>query len=112
MRRQIELTEGVRRDVEEALDWTLEHFGEIQRRRYQTLIRKSIKELQSPANDYRLRPRPDLHPDARVYHIARPGIRASHYFVVRMYPGDLFVIGCLLHDARDLPRQLPKDFEA
>jgi len=56
--------------------------------------------------------RPDLHPDARVFPISRPGRRARHVFVYRPAGEGVIEVARFLYDAADLPRHLPESYQA
>lgn len=98
------------RDIEGILAHTLQEFGEGQYEEYKELIRAALADVAADPNRPTARRRPELHADARTFHIARPGKDARHFLLYRV-SGDRFVdIGRLLHDSMDLRRHLPKGF--
>lgn len=51
----------------------------------------------------------EIHPDAWTYHIARPGRRARHLFLYRIW--EAVEVARFLYDAMDLPRQRPREWK-
>jgi toxin ParE1/3/4 len=97
------------RDINAALAWTLSEFGPRQHDAYRELLHRAILEV--AAHPQRARPRPDLHPDARTFHIARPGRHARHFLLLRVAPDGVVEIARLLHDAMDPARHLPPELD-
>lgn len=89
------------RDIEHALEWTRRNFGERQHDRYCELIRDAI--LSVAERPDLARARPELHPDARTFHIARRGKPARHLLLLRVAPDGVVEIARFLHDGMDLP---------
>lgn len=91
----------------DVLDYTLEEFGEAKYLEYRDLIGLALRTLEmTPTKGKR---RPEIHPDAWTYHIARPGRRARHLFLYRIR--DAVEVARLLYDATDLPRQRPREWK-
>lgn len=91
----------------DVLDFTLEEFGETKYLEYRDLIGLALKTLEAtPTAGKR---RPEIHPDAWTYHIARPGRKARHLFLYRAR--DVVEIARFLYDAMDLPRQRPREWK-
>lgn len=92
--------------IVDVLHFTLEEFGERKYLEYRELIGLALQTLEtSPAAG---KCRPDIHPDAWTYHIARPGRRARHMFLYRIC--DVVEIARFLYDAMDLSRQRPREW--
>ena len=107
---RVRLSEPARRDIQHALRHTLERFGAAQHDDYQALIRLALVEIATNPTSIRAKRRPELHPDAFAWHIARPGRRARHLFIYRIGPDDVVEIARFLHDAMDIKRHLPDEF--
>lgn len=108
---QIRLAPTAEEEIAHVLRWTNEAFGETQHDNYLKLIvgaleRIAADPLNSPSQD-----RGDLYPNARTLHIARPGQGARHYFLYRVNADQIIEIARFLHDAMDLPRHLPKEWQ-
>jgi toxin ParE1/3/4 len=95
------------RDIEQVLAHTLQEFGLRQYEEYKDLIRTALAEIAANPNRPTARLRPELHPNARTFHLARPGRHARHFLLYRVV-GDYVDVGRLLHDSMDLRRHLPK----
>jgi toxin ParE1/3/4 len=100
------------RDIENVLSHTLTRFGEKKYAEYQSLIRQALVDIAADPNSRPAKQRPELHRDARTFHIARPGKRARHFFLYRIAADNFIDIGRLLHDSMDLRRHLPDGFGA
>lgn len=97
-------------DIADVLGYTLTQFGEQKFREYQELIRKALTDIAANPDLAQAKHRPELHVDARTFHIARPGKRARHFFIYRV-KGEFIDIARLLHDSMDLRRHLPDDID-
>jgi toxin ParE1/3/4 len=98
------------RDIEGILAHTLQEFGERQYGQYKDLIRSALVDIAADPDRPTARRRPELHPDARTFHIARPGRNARHFLLYRVVGNRFVDVGRLLHDSMDLKRHLPKGF--
>ena len=100
------LSQRAKRQIRDVLVHTARQFGLQQYRKYDGLIDDALDELErSPLIG---RHRPDIHPDAWIYHIARRGHRARHLFLYRIRED--VQIGRFLHDSMDIPRHWPKEW--
>jgi plasmid stabilization system protein ParE len=91
----------------DVLDFTREEFGEAKYLEYRDLIKLALTTLEAtPTAGKR---RPEIHPDAWTYHIARPGRKARHLFLYRIR--GVVEIARFLYDAMDLPRQRPRQWK-
>jgi plasmid stabilization system protein ParE len=87
--------------IADVLSYTLEEFGEAKYLEYQELIGLALQALEdTPTVGKR---RPEIHPDAWTYHIARPARKARHLFLYRIREN--VEIARFLYDAMDLRRQ-------
>jgi len=111
MRVKVRLTTEAARDIEEVLDFTLDTFGEKKCEQYRYLIRDALKEISHNPTSLRSRARLEIHPYFRTYHLARPRIRARHFFLYRYDGSEVAIVGRLLHDTMDITRNLPPDFD-
>jgi toxin ParE1/3/4 len=112
MKWYIKLSSVAKSDIESALDWTVREFGESKHDEYVDLIGLALSEIAVEPDGLGARKGPELHRDARVFHIGRPGKRARHLLVYRIRPGGVVEVARLLHDAMDLKRHLPEGFES
>src|SRR5438093_13629627 len=72
------------RDIEEVLAHTQEQFGERQRERYKALIRDALADIGHDPEAPPAKRRPEIHRDARTFHLSRRGRHARHYFLYRI----------------------------
>jgi plasmid stabilization system protein ParE len=92
--------------IADVLSYTLEEFGEAKYLEYQELIGLALETLEAtPTAGKR---RPEIHPDAWTYHIARPARKARHLFLYRIREN--VEVARFLYDAMDLPRQRPGEW--
>lgn len=91
----------------DVLHYTLEEFGEAKYLEYRDLIGLALKALE--ATPTAGKHRPEIHPDAWTYHIARPGRKARHLFLYRIR--ESVEVARFLYDAMDLPRQRPREWK-
>lgn len=110
MRFKLRFSMNAVRDMEAALAYTVRHFGEQKHDDYKSLIRLALKGIVSNPFGFPAKHRPELHPEARTYHLARRGKRATHFFLYRVHEDKFVDIGRLLHDAMELERNLPPGF--
>ena len=92
--------------IADVLSYTLEHFGEAKYLEYRELIDLAIQTLE--ATPTAGRHRPEIHPEAWTYHIARPARRARHLLLYRIRVD--VEVARFLYDAMDLARQRPKEW--
>jgi toxin ParE1/3/4 len=111
-RRKLRISKLAIRDIENVLAYTIRQFGERKQREYQQLIRRALSDIAADPDRLPAKPRVDIHPDARTFHIARPGRPARHFFLFRLAGSEFVDIGRLLHDSMDLRQHLPPGFES
>jgi plasmid stabilization system protein ParE len=90
----------------DVLSFTREQFGEAKYVEYQELIELALEALGVGSTAGKRRP--DIHPEAWTFHIARPARRARHLFLYRIR--DRVEIARFLYDAMDLPRHRPREW--
>lgn len=112
MRHKLRFSPQAVRDIEEALEYTLEQFGERKQEQYKDLIRLALADIAVNPDDPRAKRRPELHPDARTFHLSRRGMHARHFLLYRVTADRHVDIGRLLHDSMDLARHVPEGFGA
>jgi toxin ParE1/3/4 len=107
-----------RHDIQSILAWSEDHFGAAAADRYAGLIRQAIHDvLENPVGPG-ANPRPDLAPNAYVYHLRfsrdriseQDRVKVPRHFVLYRYAGERVEFARLLHDSRDLQRHLPNDY--
>lgn len=121
MSRRYAISRSALADIARLSSWTNNHFGELIRTRYLSLLRQAFGEL--AANPLRLGSieRPELGTGARSYHIrysraqtakASESIRNPRHIVVfRVHDEHTIIIGRVLYDAMDMLRHVsPNDF--
>lgn len=97
MSHTLRISNRAARDIEEVLAYTLAQFGARKRAEYRALIRDALADIAADPHRAPAKHRPELHPGARTFHIARRGKRARHFLLYRVI-GDEFVdVGRLLH---------------
>lgn len=106
---QLRLSHQAQRDIEEVLAWTLREFGSRQYVVYQQLIHQALREVARHPESARLRP--EIHPSARTYPLARGGAKARHFLLLRLADDQVVEVGRLLHDSMDLPAHLPPGYQ-
>jgi plasmid stabilization system protein ParE len=89
--------------IDDALVFTFSRFGEAKYLEYRALIDAALVRLE--ASGLNGTQRPDTHPDAWTYHIARGTKRARHLFLYRIR--QRVEIGRFLYDGMDLPTHWP-----
>jgi len=107
MASRIRISSPAQRDIEEVLAWTLREFGEQQYDEYRELIHQAL--LDVSRHPERAKHRPEIHEQARTFHIERTGRRARHLLLLRIGDNGIVEIAQLLHDAMDLRSHLPED---
>ncbi len=90
-------------DYVEILQWTVKTFGEGQANNYAETIALAIEALEGGPDILGAKPREDIQPGIRTFHVARQG-RTGRHFVVFRAAGSHIDILRLLHDSMDLPR--------
>lgn len=92
--------------IVDVLDYTLATFGEAKYLDYRDLIGLALETIEAtPTAGKR---RPEIHPDAWTYHIARRGRHARHLFLYRIQ--EVVEVASFLYEAMDLPRQRPREW--
>jgi toxin ParE1/3/4 len=90
----------------DVLAFTLARFGEVKYLDYLGLIGTALETLE--ARPTAGKQRPEIHPDAWTFHIARRGRRARHLFLYRIRAE--VEIARFLYDSMDLRRQRPPEW--
>jgi plasmid stabilization system protein ParE len=101
-RARLSLPSIIRQDIRDAVAFTMRRYGPVKAKDYAALIREALHAI--AANPQSGRRRPDLHPDAWIYPIKKPGRDARHLFLYEIVAGQAQLYG-LLYDGMDLPAQ-------
>lgn len=101
----VKLAPRAERDIAEVCDNTLDKWGPRKEAEYIELIGLAYAALEE--NPRAGRERPDILPGIWVYHIARRGKAARHFFLYRIAPDDDVEIGRFLYDGMDIGRHVP-----
>jgi toxin ParE1/3/4 len=110
------------RDLESILVWSHRQFGVSGRLRYEALLIRAIRDIAEDAERAGSRPRPEIHADARTYHLffSRNGVdetigrvhRPRHFLLYRLREDGQIEIGRILHDSMDLQQHLPESYKS
>jgi plasmid stabilization system protein ParE len=99
---KVALTDAAKADVRRILRTTRDQFGAAQVPRYRALISEARRQLS--AHPYLGHGREDLPPHWRLFHIARRGRPARHFFLYVVNDAEQRVVVLrVLHDAMDIP---------
>lgn len=120
--RTYRLSAAAERDIVDSLTYTDEQFGELARRRYETLIVTALRDIAADPERNGSALRVELGPGVRIYHLRHSRDRARladgvvrrprHLVLYRPLGADLIGVSRLLHDAMDLQRHLPTEDDA
>jgi len=110
--RKLRFSKDAVADIEKVLSHTLRRFGGIKHAQYKELMRRALAEIAASPCAWPAQHRPEIHRDARVFHIGRRGKPARHLFLYRISGEEFVDIGRLLHDSMDIRRHSPEGFEA
>jgi toxin ParE1/3/4 len=91
------------RDIIDVLAYTKERWGVAQAREYRKLLKEAIEAIARDPG--RGKPREDVRPGIRAFHIAQRGRPARHILFYRFGSGTLEIVR-FLHDAMDFERHL------
>jgi toxin ParE1/3/4 len=114
---RLRLSGPAEQDIASILDWSVEHFGDISRLRYEALIGTALRDIAGDPERIGSRGLPAAFgPGCRVYHLRQSADRARtlggkvgaprHMLVYRTVSPELVTILRVLHDAMDLKRHL------
>jgi len=109
---RIRFSKAAVQDIQQVLTFTLEEFGERQYQEYRELIRLALADIASNPLRPTSKHRPELHRNARTFHISRQGKRARHFLIYRIMPDKVVDVARLLHDSMDLRRHVPRAFRS
>lgn len=112
------LLPAIREDIREIVLWSEEHFGVAAADRYGALIRQALRDVQADPLRPGAKARPDLAPNAYVYHLAfsrnrvtGDTLKTPRHFVLYRFAGDAMEFARILHDSRDLALHLPEEYD-
>ena len=109
------LSEAAQGDVINILAWTHEQFGDVARRRYESLIVAALRDVAAQPDRSGSLARPELGAGVRSWHLrlsrnhvsgGAPVVRRPRHFLVYRVEPDLLVVGRVLHDAMELARHM------
>ncbi|MEO0515329.1 MAG: type II toxin-antitoxin system RelE/ParE family toxin [Planctomycetota bacterium] len=99
-----------RRDIEAALQNTLDRFGLTKHDDYRELVRLALTAIANDPEALPAKHRDDLHLDVLIFHIGRTGRKARHFFVYRIADDGVVEVARLLYDGMDIVKHLPADY--
>ncbi len=103
----VRLADQAAQDVEEILDWTLEHFGPLQLAVYTETINDALEALTEGLANLGVRERPELGEDLATLHVARNGRKGRHQLIVRFDETERTIeVLRILHDSMDIARHI------
>jgi len=115
------LSAAARTDIIDILAWTHERFGEQARQRYEHLLVTALRDIAAEPERIGSISRPELGQNVRSYHLRHSRDRAQHessfvrrprhFLLYRFTPPDLIGVGRVLHDAMEIERHLPADYD-
>ena len=98
----------VREQIREAVRQSRDEYGPTKAREYSELVRLALRDLAE--NPYVRQLRSEIHPEARLMHIRRPGRDAAHLFLYRVR-GEVVEVARFRYDAMDLEQQVPAEWK-
>lgn len=114
------LSAAAEADIVALLAWTESRFGDLARRRYETLLASALRDIAADPDRLGSLSRPELGADVRSYHLFYSRERARHhggivrrprhFFLYRVTGPDGIGIGRVLHDTMEAAQHLPPDY--
>lgn len=101
---RLRVSVAARRDITKALRFSDQRWGPAQRQAYRALVEEALLDLLENPEHPASRPRDEIRPGVRTFHIARRGRPGRHLIVYRLGPNGALEVMRLLHDAMDLTR--------
>jgi toxin ParE1/3/4 len=114
---QLHIAKAAQDDIAQTLEWTVQAFGTLGLKRYETLIRAALSDLAANPSRIGVRIRDDIGAAICTYHLASSRRRTStgslvakprHLIVFRVV-GNVVQVARLLHDAMDFVQHAPED---
>lgn len=94
-----------KRDIIETLKYTTERWGVERAREYAALVQDALATIAGAPQ--RGKPRDDVRPGIRAFHIAQRGRPARHVIFYRINSTGTVEVVRFLHDAMDFAQHLP-----
>ena len=117
--RKLRVSAPAETDIEDVLEWSDDHFGELARARYAALIAAALRAIAEDCERVGVTERPDLGKGVLTYHLhfsrkLVPALRSRvqaprHLLVFRLAEDGAIEVARLLHDSMELERHLPRD---
>ena len=103
----VRLTATAARDFQHIIEWTVEHFGELQALVYAETLSLAIETLMDGPSTPGAKQRDDILKGVYSLHVARQGRKGRHFVMFRAASNSNAIeVLRLLHDSMDLPRHL------
>ena len=114
---KLRLTRRARRDLAQVMEWTVKEFGERAPLRYDALIKLAFKDILENPERPGSRARTELAQGTRIYHLASsrskmriPRVQEPRHFLLYRVRDEVIEVARILHDARDLEGNLPREY--
>jgi len=106
----VRLTLTAEADFQNIIDWTLKKFGDKQARVYAETLSDALEALTAGPTTIGVRERTDIAKGLFTLHVARAGREGRHFVLFRVHADQQrcwIEVLRLLHDAMDLPSNIP-----
>jgi toxin ParE1/3/4 len=119
-RLRVILAPAAQRDIRAALEWSEERFGRRAAARYRALLKQALRDIAAEPERPGSTERTELTEGARTYHLrfSRDRVRGAetvkeprHFLVYRTRKDGVIEVARVLHDARNLERHLPEEYQ-
>lgn len=114
------LAKAAEADIAALLDHTYDLFGEVARRRYETLLATALRDIAADIGRVGVKLRPELGEGVRSYHLRHSRNRAAvdggvisrprHLLLFRQIDVEIVGVGRVLHDSMEIERHLPDEY--
>ncbi len=116
---RLRLAPAARHDVRDVLRWSEQKFGKAAAGRYRALIKQAVRDIGTDPERPGSKERPEIMIEgARTYYlefsrsrVSGPGVKEPrHFLLYRRREDGVIEIARILHDGRDLQRNLPEGY--
>ena len=115
---RVYLTLTARADLFRVMEWSVKEFGDRAALRYDALIKQALRDIEEDPERPGSTEKPELMIEGgRTYHLSfsrgrlpYPGVKEPRHFLLYRRRGNVIEVARILHDARDLKRNLPEAY--